>query len=54
MLVEIDAHTVPDFKAPIYGIMQYKELYHAGTFCSKTALYMYLVYLVLKTGKFQD
>ena len=32
MSVEIEAHTVPDFKAPIYGIMQYEELERAGTF----------------------
>ena len=32
MSVEIEAHTAPDFKAPIYGIMQYKELERAGTF----------------------
>ena len=32
MLVEIEAHTVPDFKAPIYGIMQYEELERAGVF----------------------
>ena len=32
MSVEIEAHTVPDFKAPIYGIMEYEGLEHAGTF----------------------
>ena len=24
--------TVPDFKPPIYGVMEYKGLEHAGTF----------------------
>ena len=32
MSVEIEAHTVPDFKAPIYGIMEYEGLERAGTF----------------------
>ena len=32
MSVEIEAHTVPDFKAPIYGIMEYEGLEHADTF----------------------
>ena len=31
MSVEIEAHTIPDFKAPTYGIMEYKGLEHAGT-----------------------
>ena len=30
--VEMEAHTVPDFKAPIYGIMDYEGLEHAGAF----------------------
>ena len=32
MSVEIEAHTVPNFKAPIYFIMEYEGLEHAGTF----------------------
>ena len=32
MSVEIEAHTVPDFKAPIYGMMEYEGLDCAGTF----------------------
>ena len=32
MSVEIEAHTVSDFKAPIYGIMEYEGLEYAGTF----------------------
>ena len=32
MLVEMEAHTVPDFKAPIYGIIEYKGLERAGAF----------------------
>ena len=32
MSVKIDAHTVPDFKAPIYGIMEYEGLERAGNF----------------------
>ena len=32
MSVEIEAHTVPDFKAPMYGLMEYEELDYAGTF----------------------
>ena len=32
MSVEIEAHTVPAFKAPIYGIMEYEGLERAFTF----------------------
>ena len=32
MSIEIEAHTVPDFKAAINGIMGYEGLDHAGTF----------------------
>ena len=31
MSVKIEAHTVSDFKAPIYGIMKYEGLDPAGT-----------------------
>ena len=32
MSVEIEANTVPDFKGPIYGTMDYKGLERAVTF----------------------
>ena len=32
MSIEIEAHTVPDFKGSIYGIMEYEGLERAGTF----------------------
>ena len=32
MSVEIEAHTVSDFKAPIYGIMDCERLEHAGIY----------------------
>ena len=32
MSIEIEAHTMPGFKASIYGIMEYQGLEHDGTF----------------------
>ena len=34
MSVEIEAHEVSDFKAPIYGITDYEGLEHAGVAAS--------------------
>ena len=43
MSVEIEAHTVPDFKAPIYVIMEYQGLERAGTSCSKISLCIWAI-----------
>jgi len=53
MSVEMEARTVPDFKAPIYGTIEYGGLEYAGTFMYSNST-VYLGYLVLKTSKFQD